>query len=297
MQIDVNFPLYWNKAVLRAGGFPVDKAPATIDELDRMAIALTRSPGEANGQMGLVPWRQYNETNSLQTWAFAFGGKFHDAGATKITANDPKIVQALEWMVGWARRLGGHQAIQQLIAAEPRGHEGLLATGKLAFSALTSGGFTVAMQANPQAELAGGPWPGAAGVMPGAATWLSGRGIGVVQGAKDPDAAWRFVRWAGGTNEGTESCVRRFNAVPGLKTSPGLKLLEQIPEMAPHVTALRAAKHTPPGGVLPVDTWGSGRGALIAEVLQQKRAAREVLDEITRAAQVDLDAELARSKK
>src|SRR5688572_1121851 len=183
MQIDVNFPLYWNKSMLRAGGFPTDKAPSTIDELDRMAIALTRSPGEANGQMGIVPWRQYNETNSLQTWAFAFGGKFHDASATKITANDPKIVQALEWMVGWARRLGGYQAIQQLIAADPRGHEGQLATGKLAFSALTSGGFTVAMQANPQAELAGGPWPGAAGVAPGAATWLSGRGIGVVQGA------------------------------------------------------------------------------------------------------------------
>ena len=297
MQIDVNFPLYWNKSMLRAGGFPTDKAPATIDELDRMAIALTRSPTETNGQMGIVPWREYNETNSLQTWAFAFGGKFHDASGTKVTANDPKIVQALEWMVGWARRLGGHQPIQQVFAADPRGHEGLLASGKLAFSALTSGGMTLALQANPQAELGGGPWPGATGVKPGEATWLSGRGIGVVQGAKDPEAAWRFVRWTGGTNEGTESCVKRFNAVPGLKTSPGLKLLEQSPVMAPHVVALRAAKHTPPGGVLPVEMWGSGRGALIAEVLQQKRAAREVMDEITRAAQVELDAELARSKK
>jgi multiple sugar transport system substrate-binding protein len=297
LQIDVNFPIFWNKATLRAGGFPVDKAPATIDELDRMAIALTRSPGEPNGQMGIVPWRQYNETNSLQTWAYAFGGQFHDAGATKVTANDPKIVQALEWMVGWAKRLGSYDEVQQVMAADPKGHVGLLASGKLAFTALTSDGVPTAQQVNSQVELSGGPWPGSGAVKPGEATWLSGRGIGVIQGAKDVDAAWNFVRWVGGSNDGTEACVRRFNAVPGLKSSPGLKLLEQSTLMAPYVPALRAAKHTPPGGVLPIDVWGNGRGALIAQVLQQKRSPKEVLDEITRTAQVDLDAELARSKK
>ncbi len=262
-----------------------------------MAIALTRTPGETGGQMGIVPWRQYDAVNSLQTWAYAFGGKFHDASAAKITANDPKVVQALEWMVGWARRLGGFDGVQQLMAAEPRGHVGLLASGKLAFSALTSDGWPIAQQVNAQVELAGGPWPGSGVVKPGEATWLSGRGIGIVQGAKNVDDAWSFVRWAAATNDGTEACVRRFNAVPGLKSSPGLRLLEQAPQLAPYVPALRAAKHTPPGAILPIDTWGSGRGLMITEVLQQKRSAKEALDEITRTAQVDLDAELARRKK
>jgi multiple sugar transport system substrate-binding protein len=295
LQIDVNFPLFWNKAVLRAGGLPTERAPATIDELDRASVALTRSLGEAHVQLGLVPWRQYNEANSLQSWAFAFGGRFHDSGATKVTTNDPKIVQALEWMVGWARRLGGYDQIQQVLAADPRGHEGMLASGRLAFSALTSGGMTVAQQVNPQVELAGGPWPGSGGVKPGEATWLSGRGIGIVHGAKDPEAAWSFVRWIGASDQGTEACVRRFSAVPGLKSSPGLKLLEETPQMAPFVPALRAARHTPPGAILPIDVWGSGRGQLIVEALQQKRTAKEALDEITRASQVELDAELARS--
>lgn len=297
LQIDVNFPLFWNKSMLRAGGFPVDKAPATIDELDRMAVALTRAPGEPGGQMGIVPWRQYAETNSLQTWAYAFGGSFHDASATRITANDPKIVQALEWMVGWAKRLSGYEPIQQVMAADPKGHVGLLASGKLAFSGLTSDGWPTAQQVNPQVELAGGPWPGSGAVKPGEATWLSGRGIGVIQGAKDLDAAWSLVRWMAATNEGTEACVRRVNAVPGLKASPGLKVLEQTPQMAPYVSALRAAKHTPPGAILPIDVWGNGRAQMLIEVLQQKRSAKEALDEITRAAQVDLNAELARGKK
>jgi multiple sugar transport system substrate-binding protein len=297
LQIDVNFPLFWNKAMLRAGGFAVDKPPATIDELDRLAIALTRSPGEPGGQLGIVPWRQYEATNSLQTWAYAFGGAFHDASATRITANNPKVVQALEWMVGWAKRLGGYEPIQQQMAADPKGHVGLLASGKLAFSGLTSDGWPTAQQVNPQVELGGGPWPGSGAVKPGEATWLSGRGIGIVQGAKDADAAWSFVRWVAATNDGTEAGVRRVNFVPGLKSSPGLKLLEQSPQMAPYVPALRAAKHTPPGAVLPIDTWGNGRGQILTDVLQQKRSPRDALDEITRAAQVDLDAELARGKK
>jgi hypothetical protein len=105
------------------------------------------------------------------------------------------------------------------------------------------------------------------------------------------------VQWMGGTNAGTEACVQFFNAVPGLKSSPGLKLMEQQPEMAPYIAALRAAKHTPPGAILPINIWGEGRGSLVVQALQQRRSAKEALDETTRAAQVELDAELARMKK
>ena len=297
LQIDVNFPLFWNKAMLRAAGLATDKAPATIDDLDRMAIALTRSPGEAGGQLGLVPWQQYNETNSLQTWTYAFGGTFHDAGATKITANDPKVVQALEWMVGWAKRLGGYDPIQQVVAADPKGNVGLFAAGRLAFTALTSDAGPTAQKINQQLEFDGGPWPANPPVKPGEATWLSGRGIGIVQGAKDVDSAWTFVRWLAATSEGTEASARRFAAVPGLKASPGLKLLEQNAQLAPYVVALRAAKHTPPGAILPIDLWGNGRSQLVVEALKQQRAVKAALDEVTRAGQVELDAELARAKK
>jgi ABC-type glycerol-3-phosphate transport system substrate-binding protein len=207
-------------------------------------------------------------------------------------------------MVGWAKRLSGYDPIQQVMAANPNGHVGLFASGQLAFTALTSDAGPSALRINPQLEYTGGPWPGSGGgsggsgsVKPGEATWLSGRGIGIVQGAKDPDAAWSFVRWVAATNEGTEACVRRFNAVPGLKSSPGLKLLEQNPQLAPYVVALRAAKHTPPGGVLPIDVWGNSRNHLIIAALKQQRSAKDALDEVTRAAQVELAAELARTKK
>jgi multiple sugar transport system substrate-binding protein len=296
LQIDVNFPLFWNKGMLRAAGLPTDRAPATLDELDRMAIALTRSPGEPSGQLGIAPWREYQEANSLQTWAYVFGGTFHDASATTITANDPKVVQALDWMVGWAKRLGGYDPIQQVMAADPNGHVGLFAAGRLAFTALTSDAGPTALKANPQLEFDGGAWPGSGPVKPGEATWLSGRGIGIVQGAKDVDAAWTLVHWVGASNDGTEACARRFAAVPGLKSSPGLGLLEQNPQLAPYVVALRAARHTPPGAILPIDVWGNGRAQLIIDALQQKRTAKDAMDEVTRAGQTELDAARAQTK-
>jgi multiple sugar transport system substrate-binding protein len=296
-QVDVNFPLFWNKNTLQAAGLPTDKAPATIDELDRLAIRSTRTQSGNVDQLGIAPWREYGETNSLQTWAYAFGGSFHDAAGTKITANHPKVVQALEWMIGWAKRLGSYDTVQAVMAADPNGHVGLLAAGKLAFTALTTDGWPKAQTINAQVDLAGGPWPGSGTVKPGEATWLSGRGIGIVQGAKDPDGAWSLVKWVSATNAGTEAVTRRLSAVPGLKSSPGLKLLEQVPQLAPYIPALRAAKHTPPGGVLPIDMWGSKRDQLVVEALQQKRSAKDALDEVTRAAQVDLDAELARTKR
>jgi multiple sugar transport system substrate-binding protein len=296
-QMDVNFPLFWNKRVLRAAGVNAESAPATIDDLDKFAVQLTRGQGTDLQQIGVIPWRNNSPNNALQTWAYALGGDFHSADATKITANDPKTVRALEWMIGWAKRLGSYEAAEAAVAADSNGVTGLLASGKLAFSMLTTGAVPTARTINRDLELGGGAWPGSAGVKPGEATWLSGRGVGVVQGAKDPEAAWAWVKWVSSTNDGTLAAVNRMNVVPGLKSSPGLKVLEQDPDMAAFVTALRPAKHTPPGGVLPIDIWGNGRGQLVVDALQQKRPAKDALDEVTRSAQVDLDQELARNKK
>jgi multiple sugar transport system substrate-binding protein len=296
-QIDVNFPLFWNARLLRDAGVTATTAPTTIDDLDKLAIQLTRGqPGDLT-QFGMIPWRMNLPNNALQTFAYAFGGDFHSADATKVTVNDPKVVQALEWMVGWARRMGGYDVVDKAVTSDPNGFIGLFAGNKLAFSTLGSGEIGRARTLYPQLDLGSGLWPGVGTVKPGAATWLSGRGVGIVQGAKDPDAAWAWVKWVSSTNEGTAAAVNRMSAVPGLKSSPGLKVLEQNPDFAASIASLRTAKHTPPGGTLPIDIWGNKRDQTLVEALQQKRSARDALDECTRTAQTELDQELARQKK
>jgi multiple sugar transport system substrate-binding protein len=294
--IDVNFPLFRNTQAFRNGGQNPGQNPATIAAVDELAIGLTRGGPGAHEQFGMVPWQFYGDTNSLQSWAYAFGGEFYDPARDKVVADQPKTVEALEWMVGWARRLGGYDSVNAELQAMGN-WDRAFATGRIAIAPRTSQGIPALQQLNPAVDLQGGLFPGAPGVQPGAATWLSGRGIGMVGGVKDPESAWAFIKWAGVTKEGTLAAAQRIGATPGLKASPGLAAQAKDPLMAPFVEALRMAKHNPPGAIMPISVWGDGRGLLVREALQQKRPAREALQEITRAAQVELDAERARQKR
>lgn len=294
--IDVNFPWFLNKQSFLQAGIPAEVTPKTIDEVDRLATALTRGSPGAHEQFGLVPWQLYGHVNSLQSWAYAFGGEFWDQTKDQVIANDPKTVAALEWMVSWARRLGGYDAVEAELTAMGGWDRGF-AEGKLGMAVQTSNGLRNSKQVNPALSVTGGLFPGNTGVQPGAATWLSGRGIGMVRGASNPEAAWAFVKWVGATKDGTLAAVNRVNATPGLKASPGLEVLEKDPESKPFVDALRAAKHNPPGALLPINVWANGRGDLIKEALQQKIPARQALDEVARTAQLELEAERARQKR
>ncbi|MBI3971993.1 MAG: extracellular solute-binding protein [Chloroflexi bacterium] len=294
--IDVNFPWFLNKRTLRAAGQNPEQVPATIDALDALAVRLTRGGSGAHEQLGFVPWQLYGHINSLQSWAYAFGGEFYDPAKDRVIANHPKTVEALEWMVGWAKRLGGFAAVEAELQALG-GWNTAFAQGRIAMAAQTSSAVPNLRSINSAVEVAGGLFPAAKGVKPGEATWLSGRGIGVVSGIKDPESAWAFVKWVGADKEGTLSAVNRIAATPGLKGSPGLAVLEKDPELKPFVDALRVAKHNPPGAIMPINVWAGDRGTRVREALEEKRPAREALEEVTRTAQVELDAERARQKQ
>ena len=143
--------------------------------------------------------------------------------------------------------------------------------------------------------LGAGLFPGAGSVPAGAATWLSGRGVGIIKGTKYLEDAWSFVHWVGASDAGTLAVATDISAVPGWKSSPGLRLLEQDANTAPFVTALQVAKHSPPGAILPIDIWGNKRDQLVVAALQQQRTAGEALDEVTRTAQAELDAALQKA--
>jgi multiple sugar transport system substrate-binding protein len=291
--IDVNFPWFVNKKLFRAAGLNPDRGPATIQEVDELANKLTRGGPGAHEQLGLVPWQLYGPGNSSQSWAYAFGGEFYDVEKDRIIANHPKTVEAFEWMAGWARRLGGYDEVEAELQAMG-GWGPAFGTGRLAMATQTSDGLGGSLRTYPDLEVTGSLFPGGPGVKPGEATWLSGRGVGIVAGTKDPEAAWAFVKWAGATDEGTLAAVSRIKATPGLKASPGLAVLEKDPLFKPFVDALRAARHNPPGALIPVGLWGGNRGSWFVELLQGRRPVRETLDEATRLTQQELDAERAR---
>ncbi|MER3404843.1 MAG: hypothetical protein C4289_06490, partial [Chloroflexota bacterium] len=84
--------------------------------------------------------------------------------------------------------------------------------GRIAMGVWTSQGLPAARQQHPQAEFGAGLLPGGPGVKPGEASWLSGRGIGMVAGIKAPEPAWAFIKWVSATPEGTLALVNHILA-------------------------------------------------------------------------------------
>ena len=55
LQVDPNFPFFWNKATLREAGLNPDRAPATFDELDQAARTSTARRGASGSASASSP--------------------------------------------------------------------------------------------------------------------------------------------------------------------------------------------------------------------------------------------------
>ena len=95
--------LHWNKDMFRDAGLDPERPPRTIQELWEYSEKLTRRDKDGNFlQMGFLPsepgWWSWG-------WGYFWGGKLCD-GLEKITATDPKNIEAWTWMSKFAEKYG-----------------------------------------------------------------------------------------------------------------------------------------------------------------------------------------------
>jgi len=92
--------LVYNKRLFAEAG--IDRAPSRLSELDATAQKLTEKDSSGNYKtFGFWPrWGNW----WLWGWGWLFGGRFYDAATHTITANDPRIVKALEYEVSYVLR-------------------------------------------------------------------------------------------------------------------------------------------------------------------------------------------------
>ncbi|HEX4054401.1 MAG TPA: extracellular solute-binding protein [Tepidisphaeraceae bacterium] len=96
--------LHENAAALRAAGLDPDRAPRSIDELDRYARVLTIQG--SNGRViraGFLPMEPNWYVNYICYW---FGGNFWDARSKRFTLTSPPVVKAYDWIQSYATWLG-----------------------------------------------------------------------------------------------------------------------------------------------------------------------------------------------
>src|SRR5262245_6781415 len=91
-----------NADALRAAGLDPNRAPRTIDELDRYAQLLETRDDGAIDRAGYMPTQSWY-TDSTGLW---FGGDTFDVKRQRFTLTEPQEVRAFTWFQSYFKRLG-----------------------------------------------------------------------------------------------------------------------------------------------------------------------------------------------
>jgi len=245
---DPNFGFVWNKEAFRKAGLDPEKPPQTIAELDRYADALTVYRNGELVQIGLIPWAQYGEANSMFTWGWAFGGRFYDPERDRITADHPRVVKALEWMVSYARKYDVTKiaSLQQGFGAA---EQNPFITGKVAMMCLHIGGIADLARYAPDLDY-GVTYIPSPPDGERHSSWVGGWCVAIPRGARNKRQAWEFIRWLCATPEGTNLVGEATGLFPGYRRSPYFDKVRNKKHYGQFLRILEECRHQRP--VMPV---------------------------------------------
>lgn len=305
--------LFYNKDLLQRAGY--NAPPKTWEELEEMAVRLTER--DAHGRiirLGFVP----NYGNSwLYIYGWMNGGEFMSADGTRCTLNDPKIVEALEFMTRIYDKLGGAQEVAAFQSTFQGGDLDPFLQGKIVMKITGFWELTDTMaQFGRDVNWAVAPPPmPAAEVAKGRTTlsWNGGWCYAIPATAKHKEAAWELIRFLSSQraleifNESqrltVESQGRIF--IPTQHSNRRInewqfrKYVEEKPGLDPKVVAAvnvfnellptaRFRPVTPVGQLL----WNQHIEAM-ENAIYHKLTAQQALDRATRIVQRELDRVLA----
>lgn len=245
---DPNFGFAYNRDAFRKAGLDPDRPPRNIQELTELSHQLTRVENGVIRQIGMIPWAQYGASNSIFTWGWAYGGEFYDPLKQRITADNPRVVEALEWMASFAQKYDPAK-IASLQQGFGTAEQNPFYSGKLAMQCLHIGGVGDIERYAPNLDYGIAPIPAPPG---GEAhsSWVGGWCMSVPRGAKNPDDAWEFIRWLCHDPEGTEIVGKECSLLPGMRRSPYFAEVRNRKHYADYVGILENSRHQRP--VMPV---------------------------------------------
>ncbi|MCM3746612.1 extracellular solute-binding protein [Paenibacillus pasadenensis] len=281
-QVGPNFPLIYNPDILEQYGNT--ELPA-MNSLQDYGDFLKKYWVVENGEQVMTtfsPLETFGNFNSLVTFAYLNGADsthFYDPAANKATFNDPKIVEALEWMMQFKRENIDDERMKQLGETLPENTSRFMA-GKSLFEL---GGIYQAQEyrkINPDLQVA---------AMPAESLWLGGHGISLTTLGKqeNKEAAWTLLKWLSSSKEGAEANLKFNGNLSGVKDNP--YFVEQTktdPAMKVAYDVLQQAKKVPPFFPVPYEAEFDGK---FAEVTAGKLEPKAFLDHMTTYTQALLD--------
>ncbi len=192
--VDTRF-LYYNKDHFAEAGLDPEQPPKTWDELLDYAVKLTKtdSSGEMS-QIGFIP-------NFGNSWLYLYllqnGGQFVSEDGKTCTLNDPKVVQALDFMVKGYDLVGGATKINSYVTAfnQQQGANDPFLKGQV--SMIINGNWAIGTYARYGQDMmdkigyAYAPTPTGTDFI----TWSGGWSYGIPKGCKNIDEAFEVATW------------------------------------------------------------------------------------------------------
>ncbi|SDT37687.1 carbohydrate ABC transporter substrate-binding protein, CUT1 family [Paenibacillaceae bacterium GAS479] len=180
--------VFYNKDHFTAAGLDPENPPKTIQQLEEAAEKLTIKDGKRFKQIGFIPW--YGQ-GWFYSWGWSFGGEFMDA-AGKVTANDPKNVEALTWIANYAKKyniedIASFTDSQGTTTMDP------FFTGQLSMQ--VSGPWTVSQAEKFNPDMNYGVFSIPTPTGGNHTTWSGGWATVMPKGSKNPEAAWEFMKF------------------------------------------------------------------------------------------------------
>ncbi|MHB9037752.1 MAG: ABC transporter substrate-binding protein [Armatimonadota bacterium] len=287
---DPNFALIWNKRIFKEVGLDPNRPPRSIEELDRYNDKITRVVNGKIERMGIIPWSRYGVGNAMLTWGWAFGGNFYNPKTRKITANDPKVIKALEWMVSYAKKYDMTK-IGAFGQGQGSREQNPLYLGQVAMQLCYIPDLSDIRMYAPNLDygLTFLPSPPSG---EDHSSWVGGYCLAIPKGCRNPNAAWTFVEWCCHTPQGTSAVGRLMGMFPGYRKSPYFRDIKDDPHYSIFLQILRECRHQRP--VIPVQPfYTEALGRALEMALYGRMTPEAALGKATTDVQVELDLAIA----
>ena len=195
--------LYYNIDMLKAAGVDVSEldaknGPVTLARVGELAAKVDEKNAQGNyDKMGFIPWF---EQGWHYTYGFDYGGSFYDASACQVTPNSEQVVAAFQYAYDYAAEKGPQQ-VQAFRQAFTRPdlppQQNPFISQQLAM--IVTGDWMIGNMKRYAPDVNYGvtyiPTPTEGG---DSVTWAGGWSVVMPQGAKEPEAAFEFMKYFAG---------------------------------------------------------------------------------------------------
>lgn len=277
--------LAYSPDVLDAAG--ISAPPKTLAELDEASLKLEKVDSNGNIEsVGILP-------ATLRWWGLVFGGTFYDEANKKVTANDPKIVAALDWMAGYWKRLGPEK-----VAAFQSGYGDYLSPQNSFFVGkenITQVGewfiqFQKRFAPDLNMEMMAAPPPEGGREN---CTTFDGSVFTIPAGVRNPEASWTFIKWLSEDANMGEFCYNITNVPPKVAPASEDRFVSD-PRFQLALNLLNGPNAFGPDKMPVNNFYGSRLAEAETSVKAGQMSAQEALDQVTQEVQEELDKTLER---